>query len=154
MLSSFGTLTQLIAHSVLWYRVPKKWITFPKTCRCPVSQSEDLEGCIFLIDDYSGGVVCRMNDLRSLESWDRGFESHSRHWCLHCMRLFCVYIVLCVGRGLATGWSPIQGVLPTVFRIKKLKQHPRPKKGACRIIMIIIFLIIMHIKELIYKNKF
>jgi hypothetical protein len=31
-----------------------------------------------------------------------------------CMRLFCVYVVLCVGSGLATGWSPLQGVLPIV----------------------------------------
>jgi hypothetical protein len=32
-----------------------------------------------------------------------GFESHSRHGCL---RLFCV----CIGSGLATGWTPVQGV--------------------------------------------
>jgi hypothetical protein len=31
-----------------------------------------------------------------------------------CVRLFCVCVVLCVSRGLATGWSPVQGVLPTV----------------------------------------
>jgi hypothetical protein len=36
------------------------------------------------------------------------FESHSRQGCL---RLFCVCFVLCVGSGVATGWSPIQGVL-------------------------------------------
>jgi hypothetical protein len=30
------------------------------------------------------------------------------------VRLFCVYVVLCVGSGLATGWSSIQGVLPSV----------------------------------------
>jgi hypothetical protein len=28
---------------------------------------------------------------------------------------------MCVGSGLATGWSPVQGVLPTAYRIKKLK---------------------------------
>jgi hypothetical protein len=38
----------------------------------------------------------------------------------------CVCVVLCVGRGLATGWSPAQGVLPTVYGIKKLKKRPRP----------------------------
>jgi hypothetical protein len=26
-------------------------------------------------------------------SWDRGFESHSRHGCLYCVRSFCVYAV-------------------------------------------------------------
>jgi hypothetical protein len=30
------------------------------------------------------------------------------------MRLFCVCVVLCVGSGLASDWSPIQGVLPSV----------------------------------------
>jgi hypothetical protein len=41
-----------------------------------------------------------------------------------CVRLFCVCIVLCVGWRLATGWSPVQGVLPTVYRVKKLKKRP------------------------------
>jgi hypothetical protein len=31
------------------------------------------------------------------------------------VRLFCVYVVLCVGSGLATGWSPGRGALPTVY---------------------------------------
>jgi hypothetical protein len=31
------------------------------------------------------------------------------------MRLFCVYVILCIGSGLATGWSPVQGVLSTVL---------------------------------------
>jgi hypothetical protein len=31
-----------------------------------------------------------------------------------CMHLFCVYVVLCLGSGLATGWSLVQGVLPPV----------------------------------------
>jgi hypothetical protein len=42
-----------------------------------------------------------------------------------CVSLFYVYVVLCVGSGLATGWSPVQGVLPTVYRIKKPKKLPR-----------------------------
>jgi hypothetical protein len=45
------------------------------------------------------------------------------------VRLFCIYVVLCVGRGLATGWSPAGGVLPTKYGIKKLKQQPRLNKG-------------------------
>jgi hypothetical protein len=39
----------------------------------------------------------------------------------------CVCVVLYVGSGLATGWSPVQGVLPTVYRVKKVKKRPRPK---------------------------
>jgi hypothetical protein len=32
-----------------------------------------------------------------------------------CVRSFCVCVVLCVGSGLATGWSLVQGVLPTLY---------------------------------------
>jgi hypothetical protein len=32
---------------------------------------------------------------------------------------------VCIVRGLATGWSSVQGVLPTVYRIKK----PKKKSG-------------------------
>jgi hypothetical protein len=32
-----------------------------------------------------------------------------------CVRLFCVCVVLCVGSGFATGWSPLQGGLLTVY---------------------------------------
>jgi hypothetical protein len=46
-----------------------------------------------------------------------------------CVRLFCVCVVLCVGSGLATGWSPVQGVFPTVYRIKKLKKRPSSNNG-------------------------
>jgi hypothetical protein len=69
-----------------------------------------------------------MNCLRSLESWCRGFESHSRHGYL-CVRLFCVCVVLYVGKGLATGWSPVQGVLPSVCRITKLNKQLGPNTG-------------------------
>jgi hypothetical protein len=45
-----------------------------------------------------------------------------------CVRLFCVCAVLCVGSGFATGLSPLQGVLPTGYRIKKLINRPRSNK--------------------------
>jgi hypothetical protein len=70
-----------------------------------------------------------MNRLRSVEHWDRGFESYSRHECL------CAFI-LCVGSDLATGWSPFQGVLPTVIRLinwsetKRFTDALRSKVGA------------------------
>jgi hypothetical protein len=35
------------------------------------------------------------------------------------VRVFFSVCVICVSRGLEMGWSPIQGVLPTVCRIKK-----------------------------------
>jgi hypothetical protein len=46
-----------------------------------------------------------------------------------CVRLFCVCVVLCVGSGLVKGCSPVQGVLPTVYRIKELKKRPRSNKS-------------------------
>jgi hypothetical protein len=42
-------------------------------------------------------------------------------WMSVCV--YSVYVVLCVGSGLATGWSLVQGLLPTVYRIKKLKTY-------------------------------
>jgi hypothetical protein len=47
-----------------------------------------------------------------------------------CVLLFCVYVVRCVGRGLATGWSPVQGVLPNVYRIRKLKKAAKAQQRA------------------------
>jgi hypothetical protein len=38
-----------------------------------------------------------------------------------CVCVYSVCVLLSVGSGLATGWSLVQGVLPTVLRIKKLK---------------------------------
>jgi hypothetical protein len=38
-----------------------------------------------------------------------------------CLRLFCV----CVGSGLATGWSPVQGVLPTVLGLRNWSETKR-----------------------------
>jgi hypothetical protein len=38
-------------------------------------------------------------------------------------------VVLCVGSGLATGWSPVQGALPTPYKIANLKRRSRPNKG-------------------------
>jgi hypothetical protein len=32
-----------------------------------------------------------------------------------CLRLF--YVSSCVSRGLETGWSPVRGVLPSVYKI-------------------------------------
>jgi hypothetical protein len=71
-----------------------------------------------------------MNCLRSLEHFDREFESHSRHGCLR-LRLFSVCVVLYVGSGLATGWSLVQEVLPSVCSIMKLKSGQGTTKG-CR----------------------
>jgi hypothetical protein len=46
-----------------------------------------------------------------------------------CVHVFCVCAVLCVGSGLEAGCSPVQGVLPSVHRIKRLNKRPRSNKG-------------------------
>jgi hypothetical protein len=51
--------------------------------------------------------------------------SNPTHGMNVCVRLFRAYVVLCVGSGLATAWFPVQGVLATVCRLKKLKKQPR-----------------------------
>jgi hypothetical protein len=47
-----------------------------------------------------------------------------------CVRLFCVCVVLCIGSGLVTDWSPVQGVLPTVcIGSRNWKSGQGPTKG-------------------------
>jgi hypothetical protein len=48
-----------------------------------------------------------------------------------CLRLFYVYFVLCVGSGLVTGLSPVQGFLVRVYRLRNWKSAECPTKG-CR----------------------
>jgi hypothetical protein len=47
------------------------------------------------------------------------------------MCLFCVCVVLCLGRGLATSWSLVQGVLPSVKWSWNWKPEARAQ-GGCR----------------------
>jgi hypothetical protein len=49
-----------------------------------------------------------------------------------CVRLFCVCVVLRVGSGLATGWSLVQEIQPTVYRLRNWK-NGQGQKG-CRAI--------------------
>jgi hypothetical protein len=48
------------------------------------------------------------------------------------MCLFCVYVVLCLGRGLATSWSLVQGVIPSVKMIMTWSRSQGPT-GGCRV---------------------
>jgi hypothetical protein len=52
-------------------------------------------------------------------SWVRAPQA----WMSVCF--FCVCVVLCVGRRLAT-----DTILPTVYRIRKLKKQPIPTEGS------------------------
>jgi hypothetical protein len=60
----------------------------------------------------------------TLRSWVR---ITPKAWMAVCIYSVCV--VLCVGSSLAMGWSPVQGVVPTVYRIRKLNKRPGPNKG-------------------------
>jgi hypothetical protein len=60
-------------------------------------------------------AVWDMNCFRSLGRRDGGFESHSGHGRLICVCAFFYFcIILCLGRGIATSWSPVQRVIPSV----------------------------------------
>jgi hypothetical protein len=50
----------------------------------------------------------------------------------------CVFVFTCVGSGLASGWSPAQRVLPSVYGIKKVENSEGPAKGSIVIIIIIL----------------
>jgi hypothetical protein len=47
-----------------------------------------------------------------------------------CVCVYSVCVVLCEGSGLATGWSPVHRVLPTVCRLRNWKSGQGPTKGS------------------------
>jgi hypothetical protein len=55
--------------------------------------------------------------------------------------IYSVSVVLCVGSGLATGWSPVQGVLPCI-ELRNSKSGQGPAKD-CRALIITIIIIII-----------
>jgi hypothetical protein len=55
---------------------------------------------ILLAADHSGSAVTGVKCFRSLEHWDRGFESHSKYGCLSA---FILFVLPCAGSGLAMG---------------------------------------------------
>jgi hypothetical protein len=58
---------------------------------------------------WSRGPRHEMSSLARSKLWDRGFQSHSSNgW------MSAFILLSCVDSGLASGWSPAQGVLPTV----------------------------------------
>jgi hypothetical protein len=59
-----------------------------------------------------------------------------------CVRLFCVCVVLFVGRSHETGWSHVQGDVPIVYRIKKLRERPSPTKD-CRAIIVAVVVVVV-----------
>jgi hypothetical protein len=74
----------------------------PKLCKEDTHLNSGIMGDTHRHAGDGGRAVPGMNCLRTLERWDHGFESHSRHACL-CVRLFCVCVVLCERRRPAMG---------------------------------------------------
>jgi hypothetical protein len=50
--------------------------------------------------------------------------------------LFFVCVALCMGSGLATSWSLVQWVLPTVYSIKALKKLPKSNIGSRAMVIV------------------
>jgi hypothetical protein len=80
-----------------------------------------------------------MSCLRSLGRSDLVFESHLRHGCLYFARIFCVCVVLCVGRGFAMGWSPSKECYQLCIGSRNWKRGQGPAKGYRAIIIINMF---------------
>jgi hypothetical protein len=53
------------------------------------------EGRRSVTADHSGRAVQGMNSLRSLERWDRGFESHYKAWMSVCAFILHLYGSTC-----------------------------------------------------------
>jgi hypothetical protein len=68
-------------------------------------------------------VATRSKALTTFARWNAGIVgSNPTRGMDVCVRLSCVSAVLCVGSGLATGSSSVQGVLLSVYGIKKLEK--------------------------------
>jgi hypothetical protein len=65
-----------------------------------------------------------MKCLRSLENWDRGFESHTRH---RCFRLFCVCVLLCRQRQTDRQTDMYTSVAPGTAVWRKVPSLHEPK---------------------------
>jgi hypothetical protein len=42
---------------------------------------------------------------------------------------YSLFVLSCIGSGLATGWSPVQGVLPTVYKCEITEPHKEEAKA-------------------------
>jgi hypothetical protein len=81
-------------------------------------------------------VAARSEEWTVLARWNAEIVG-SRRGCLYCVRLFCVCVVLCVGSGLATGWSPSKESYRLCIGSRNWKCRRGPTKD-CRAIKIIV----------------
>jgi hypothetical protein len=98
-------------------------------------------GKIILVLYYRNYICCLFNDPKSItvsaqcKTWTVFAHSNTGIVGLNptggmavCVPLFWVCVVLCVGSGLATGWSLVQGVLQIVYRLRNWKSGPGPNR--------------------------
>jgi hypothetical protein len=84
-----------------------------------LSRSQWLRGLMHEMHDFA-------SPARILGSWVRiSLEA----WMF--VYVYFVFMLSCVGSGLATAWSLVLGVLPTVYKIKKLKETKRFTDALC-----------------------
>jgi hypothetical protein len=81
------------------------------------------------------------------DAWTVGWNP-TQGMDVYCLCCVCIFLCLCTGRGLATSWSPVQEVLPTVLdlitEVKRKVSWRRPRselgcraKGKNNIIMVL-----------------
>jgi hypothetical protein len=75
--------------------------------------------CLYLSTSELPGSHNEFSSNNDMNFSTCGSETHSRHG--YVSSFFCV-VLSCVGRGLVSGRSPVQGVLPTVQEIHKFQK--------------------------------
>jgi hypothetical protein len=92
-----------------------------------ILQDTSVNECVYR-SEWPRGLRHELSSLaRKLRSWVRiPLKTWMSVW------VYCVCVVLCVGSGLVTVWSPVLGVLPSVYRLR----NPRAVKvhEGCRAI--------------------
>jgi hypothetical protein len=81
----------------------------------PVTVAERSKGCTAFARSETG--IVGSNPTQGIDVW-------------YVCWFFCVCVVLCLGRGLATSWSPVRGVLPSMNDQETEKSALCSKVGA------------------------
>jgi hypothetical protein len=120
--------------------------------KCPSSPTQPLcsvrwrlmQGWIYISASWEHllGLSAMSIGLKCRSQWPRGlrYEMSSPAWTLgsfvriplEAWMFVCVYsvfVLFCVGSGLATGWSLVQGVLPIVYKCKITEPHKEEAKA-------------------------
>jgi hypothetical protein len=104
----------------------KPWHHFSHTTSKTVASFQMCEGwCLFLATSIAVIQFIWSQWPRDLRHEPSSPARTLGSWVLIPLKawIFVYEFILCVGSSLATGWSPVQGVLPTVYKIKKLKRR-------------------------------